>query len=60
MLCQALYQAIGIEEWRDMHGKLPEVSNGIGVEKLDRRLHAQPKKNRYERLKDGLQCEKGS
>ena len=33
VLCQALYEAIGMRDWRVMHEKLKEVSKTIGVAK---------------------------
>ena len=32
-ICQALFQAIGVGEWKDMHGKLKEVSMHVGAKK---------------------------
>ena len=37
VLCQALYQAIGEEEWTDMHEQLEEVWRTIGVKKRVRK-----------------------
>ena len=38
LLCQALYLAVSVGEWRDMHEKLKEVSKQIGVKKAEQKV----------------------
>ena len=40
VICQALYQASGVGDWKETHDKLKEVLERIGVTQPDKELQA--------------------